>query len=148
MQIQAECGLSPWSHRDYMEELVRTDSILLKASVDAWPCSGFIVGRRVPGAKEGSDAEIYNIGVLPEARRNGVGTALMNEFFSICRRDRVENIWLDVRSSNKNARAFYRRYGFSDANIRPLFYRDPDEDAVVMRLAVAENFLLQERNIA
>ncbi len=134
MEIQAEVGLSHWTHRDYTDELVRTDSLMVKAVDETGECIGFLVGRRIPGEKDQNEFEIYNIGVSLEHQRKGIGSALMEEVLATCKRDRLKAIWLDVRASNENARAFYKRIGFVNATVRRNFYRDPVEDGIVMKL--------------
>jgi ribosomal-protein-alanine N-acetyltransferase len=132
----AEAGrLSPWSHRDYMDELARTDSLMLTA-VTGDGLAGFIVARRVPASGDdgGRDLEIYNIGVVPELYRKGIGGALMNEIIAISRRDRIRSIWLEVRASNERAIRFYEYFGFQIIASRRSFYRDPTEDGLTMKL--------------
>lgn len=149
IEIEIECGLSRWSHADYVDELARTDSVMLTASVSDNSCSGFLVGRFIPGTSaDNNDAEIYNIGVRRSLQGTGIGSRLLNKFFSICSCDQIENIWLDVRESNERAIAFYRSFGFSQTAVRRAFYRDPVEDGIVMTVRVNEHFLSQNRNIA
>lgn len=135
MEIQAEVGLSHWSHRDYTEELVRTDSLMVKAVNDSSECVGFLVGRRVPGEKDENEFEIYNIGVSLDHQRKRIGSALIEEVLAVCKRDRIAAIWLDVRASNEIAKTFYQTFGFVNAATRRNFYRDPVEDGIVMKLA-------------
>jgi ribosomal-protein-alanine acetyltransferase len=149
IEIEIECGLSRWSHTDYVDELARPDSVMLTASVSDHDCAGFLVGRFIPGTSaDANDAEIYNIGVRLGLQGFGIGSRLMNEFFSICSRDHIENIWLDVRQSNERAIVFYRSFGFTQTAVRRAFYRDPTEDGIIMSVHVNEHFLLQNRNIA
>lgn len=149
IEIEIECGLSRWSHTDYVDELARPDSVMLTASVADRDCAGFLVGRFIPGTSaDANDAEIYNIGVRPALQGFGIGSRLMNELFSICSRDRIENIWLDVRESNERAIAFYKSFGFTQTAVRRAFYRDPVEDGIIMTVRIKEHFLLQNRNIA
>lgn len=149
IEIEIECGLSRWSHTDYVDELARPDSVMLTASVSDHDCAGFLVGRFIPGVSaEANDAEIYNIGVRLSLQGFGIGSRLMNELFSICSRDRIENIWLDVRQSNKRAIAFYKSFGFTQTAVRRVFYRDPVEDGIIMTVRINEHFLSQNRNIA
>jgi ribosomal-protein-alanine acetyltransferase len=149
IEIEIECGLSRWSHMDYVDELARSDSVMLTASVSEHDCAGFLVGRFIPGkTANANDAEIYNIGVRLSLHGLGIGSRLMNEFFSICSRDGIENIWLDVRQSNEQAITFYRSFGFTETAVRKGFYRAPAEDGIVMTVRLDEHFLLQKRNIA
>ena len=149
IEIEIECGLSRWSHTDYVDELARPDSVMLTASVADHDCAGFLVGRIVPGTSDDvNDAEIYNIGVRLAIHGRGIGSRLMHEFFSICGRDRVQNVWLDVRRSNGRAIEFYTSFGFMETAVRKGFYRSPSEDGIVMTVRLDEHFLLQKRNIA
>lgn len=72
-----------------------------------------------------STGHIISIAVHPHHRRKGVGTKLIKETLKKTRRARVE-----VRASNKVAQAFYRKLGFVETGIIPLYYGD--EDALVM----------------
>lgn len=137
--IWRACGLSQWPHRDIELETGRNESIFLAAHASGRESiAGFILGRRVPSAdnETGADAEIYNIGVHPESRRLRVGSALINSFIDRCRQASVIRIWLEVRESNVTAQKFYRKHGFAVAGTRKSFYRDPVEDALVMRFSV------------
>ena len=134
--LAEECGLSPWTPRDYREEAKRTDSILMRLTDDSGNLAGFLVGRRVPGnsADGRLDAEIYNIGIRRSMQRNGAGSVLLREFLKRCSEHEVVNVWLDVRTSNAGAIAFYRSFGFEEFTIRNSFYTDPVEDGMVMKL--------------
>lgn len=130
-------GLSRWTLNDYREELLRDDSQML-AAADQRELAGFIIGRLVPSSSvtTGLDAEIYNIGVSRSLQRSGVGSRLLHEFISRCRKKHVFAVWLEVRALNSGALIFYKRHGFEEFTIRPCFYRDPADDAIVMRLTL------------
>lgn len=133
--LAGDLGLSPWSFRDYMAEIKRADSEMTVALADS-RLTGFIVGRRIPGTRDNGrpDAEIYNIGVDREFQRTGVGTLLVSHFIENCGRSGVEDVWLEVRASNTAARRFYKKFSFQEFSLRPRFYRNPVDDAVVMYL--------------
>lgn len=128
-------GLSPWTAQNYVDEIKNPNSILLRLESDENICHGFIVGRLVPAVDNETDidAEIYNIAVHPLARKRGIGGQLFAEFLSICSKQNVRYIWLEVRESNANAIDFYKNRGFSPVSKRRSFYRDPVEDAILMR---------------
>jgi len=138
LQIAEECNLSPWSSDDYIDEAKRTDSTMLCLESAAGETAGFLVGRRVLSANSlrEYDAEIYNIGVKTLFQKQGCGGMLLNRFLEICKKDMVQNVWLDVRVSNKNAIRFYKSFGFVEYTVRPGFYGDPAEDGIVMRLTI------------
>ena len=129
-RIEVACGLSPWTIEDYRAEQQRLDSVILKARTLNGTIVGFILGR-VPSHGE---ADIYNIGVDPEIRREGIGGLLLDEFCSICRTRGVSAVWLEVRTTNRAAISFYRARGFVERGVRPGFYSNPTEDAELMCL--------------
>lgn len=138
LQISDQCRLSHWSHQDYLDEARRSDSIMLSAESGNSSIAGFLVSRFVPStiSDEGFDAEVYNIGVRPELQKSGCGTLLFERFLEKCRAASIETVWLDVRSLNENAIAFYKGFGFSVFCVRRGFYGDPPEDGIVMSLSL------------
>ena len=84
---------------------------------------GFMVTREVMG-----EIEILNLATAPEARRTGVGTALLRSLHA-------DDVFLEVRESNIPARKLYERLGFTLVGKREEYYDDPVETALVMRLS-------------
>ncbi len=127
-------NLAPWSADDLLNELTRPDSLFLKATRDSL-ITGFIIGRIIPSVrvKDGLDAEIYNLAVVPVEERRGVGSMLMQSFFEECQNRFVLSVWLEVRSGNSTAIGFYSKHNFEPVTVRKSFYRDPIEDAIIMR---------------
>lgn len=82
-------------------------------------------------------AMLENVGVAPTGRRGGVGRALCEEVILRCRREGATEISLEVRTQSLGAIALYRSLGFVAAGIRPAYYADPADDAVVMRMDLA-----------
>lgn len=78
------------------------------------------------------EGEIARIAVDEKMRRQGVGRGLLDYTCEICVRNQIEHLLLDVRESNKSARAFYKQYGFVEDGIRKNFYESPKENAVLM----------------
>lgn len=138
VQIAQESGLSSWSENDYLDEISRDDSIMLRLETGTGETIGFLVGRRVISSNTENlfDAEIYNVAVKQGFRGNGGGTALLQKFLDHSRRSSVQNVWLDVRRSNEVAIRFYEKNGFSLYSIRKNFYSRPSEDGMVMRLGL------------
>lgn len=132
LDISEECELSPWSKQDYLDEVERESSVFLIAKEASGEQVGFLTGR----LNLSSEAEIYNIGVRSEYRKRGIGTGLLQAFLSVCTENKVQSVFLDVRASNDGAVGFYLRNGFETIATRKHFYRDPPEDAFVMKLAL------------
>ncbi len=87
--------------------------------------AGFVAAHRTAPA----EAEILNLAVAPELRRRGVATHLMQDCFARL----PGTFFLEVRASNQAARSLYLRLGFTPVGVRPRYYDNPVEDAVVMR---------------
>ena len=95
--------------------------------------AGYLIGREVAGT-----GEVLNLAVAPEFRRRGIGGALLEAGLAALRRRRVEEVFLEVRESNRSAQALYSRYGFRPVGQRAAYYRNPKEDALVLRLELAQ----------
>ena len=131
-KIEIACELSPWTVTGYESELLRPDSAAFIAAKANRELVGFIIGR-IPQASGGA-AEIYNIGILPNFRRQGIGKVLLTEFVDTCLGVGVPEVWLEARISNHEAIKFYQLNGFETNGTRPNFYQNPREDAQLMTL--------------
>ncbi len=79
------------------------------------------------------EAELETIAVAAEGQRQGVGAGLMRALMEELKAERVTELLLEVRASNKSALGFYRALGFLETGRRVGYYADPEEDAVLMR---------------
>jgi ribosomal-protein-alanine N-acetyltransferase len=75
---------------------------------------------------------VLNVGVRPDHWRQGIGRKMMLEVFA--RAQDLPNLGftLEVRVSNTGAIALYRQLGFTDHGVRPGYYSDNHEDALIM----------------
>jgi ribosomal-protein-alanine N-acetyltransferase len=78
-------------------------------------------------------AQIVTVGVLPQARRQGIGRLLVRELVAEARRRDAEEVLLEVRVDNDAAKKLYESEGFSEIGRRPGYYDHGRVDAVVMR---------------
>jgi [ribosomal protein S18]-alanine N-acetyltransferase len=96
----------------------------------------FLVARRVD-----VDWELENIVVAATVRRRGLGRLLLRHFISHAQAAAGNSIFLEVRRSNRTARAFYQTSGFVETGSRKNYYPSNDfmtaEDAVLYRLSIA-----------
>ena len=88
------------------------------------------------------EAQILNLSVIPECRRQGLGRELLRRFIDDARRLGAEQVFLEVRMSNEAAIALYRAEAFTDVARRSEYYPPAvpggaREDALIMRLAPA-----------
>jgi len=78
------------------------------------------------------DAHVTSVAVDPNHHRMGLGTLLMNELISLSAQRVSGAITLEVRVTNASAIALYERLGFESAGVRPKYYADTKEDALIM----------------
>lgn len=78
-------------------------------------------------------AELANIAVHPEARRQRIGSRLLERVLESMAGRGIREVFLEVRRSNEVAASMYRRRGFVDAGVRQSYYELPKEDALVLR---------------
>ena len=83
-------------------------------------------------------AELETIAVAPESQRRGIGRQILTALMDELKAAGVHEFLLEVRSSNLPAIALYRALGFVPCGLRPGYYLDPVEDAVLMRLPLTE----------
>lgn len=96
------------------------------------PVLGYVVALLV--ADEG---EIADIAVQATARRRGIARSLLDRVVTDAARSRVRALYLEVRESNSAALALYRASSFQEVGRRPGYYRQPVEDALVLRRVLA-----------
>jgi ribosomal-protein-alanine N-acetyltransferase len=79
-------------------------------------------------------AELESVVVASSARRIGLGRALCQAVLAWCHSGGATEVILEVRAASTGAIALYASLGFTQTARRPGYYRNPDDDAVVMRL--------------
>lgn len=91
------------------------------------------------------EAHITTFAVEPEWRRRGVGGRLMVELMRLARELGARVATLEVRLSNRAARALYGRFGFRPVGVRPRYYSDNNEDALIMTTEPLASAQMEER---
>ena len=82
------------------------------------------------------EAHITTFAVLPEWRRRGIGGRLMVALMDVALHLNARVMTLEVRLSNRPARDLYARFGFRPVGVRPRYYSDNAEDALIMTTEV------------
>ena len=95
---------------------------------------GYAVGMVLPSGQGEVAAELESVAVAHAARRAGIGRALCAAVLDWSRGQGAESIALEVRASSTAAIALYGDLGFITAGRRPRYYREPEDDALLMRL--------------
>ena len=81
-------------------------------------------------------AQLDSMAVHPTRRRGGLGATLFREIVAWAARNRARHFSLEVRASNTPALALYRRFGMHVEGRRPRYYADPEEDALLLGMAI------------
>lgn len=79
------------------------------------------------------EADLNSIAVRVDFRRKGIGDAIMLAMTEMLSANGVATINLEVRVSNMPAIKLYKKYGFKECGVRPGYYLDNGEDALIMK---------------
>ena len=80
------------------------------------------------------EAHIMNVAVAPAYRERGIGKALMQQVIKLAAQHGADRMTLEVRRSNIPARKLYSSFGFTEGGVRPGYYTDNGEDALLLWL--------------
>jgi len=125
--IEQQTSGRPWSRELFASELKQASS----RSVVAVRPDAAVVGFGCL-MSTGFEAHITNIAVDPSCRRQGIATLLMLRLVAIAQDWGLDDVTLEVRASNDAARALYERFGFVQDGVRPRYYAESGEDALIM----------------
>ena len=130
-EIHARAFEEGWSAAEIAKLL---ESPAVFAMISAAPeRRGFVMAWAAAG-----DAELITVAVVPEARRKGIGAALVEAAGAFARARGAATIHLEVAEDNAPARALYARLGYEEVGRRRGYYARPEgfADAIVMRLTL------------
>ena len=126
-ELEKTCFSDPWPQRVLLNELSNELSLWLTAK-DGDTVLGYVGSQSVL-----DEADMMNLAVRPDARRQGIARALI---LALCRQlheKNVASLTLEVRASNAPAIALYTSLGFEQVGRRPNYYFHPKEDACILR---------------
>lgn len=115
-----------WSYRD-IQDLICTEGAMCFTAIDNGKVIAYVIGRLI--APEG---EIYRIAVTPEKRQRGIGYRLLDYAVKTSKGQGLERLFLEVRSHNTPAINLYTAYGFKKIGMRKNYYKNPQDDAIIM----------------
>ena len=126
-QLEKLCFADPWSEKSIASELTNPLTYWLVA-VEGDTVAGYIGSQSVMG-----ESDMMNVAVAPEYRRRGMGEALVLALAQGLKEQGNESLALEVRASNVPAIALYEKLGFAQVGRRPGYYRNPREDALILK---------------
>ena len=116
----------PWTKKDITSCLSTEGAMCYTAEEGGEPVA-YVLGRVIP-----PEGEIYRVAVLPEYRKRGIAYRLLDYAVKTERGRGLEILFLEVRSRNTPALSLYRAYGFREMGVRKRYYKNPEDDAIIM----------------
>ena len=131
-ELEKMCFRDPWSANSIASELHNPLSDWFVAVDNGMVC-GYVGSQSVLDG-----ADMMNIAVHPDYRKQGIGCALIERLIAALKEKNVISLCLEVRVSNESAISLYSKMGFAVVGKRPGYYRNPREDAYIMRKEFAK----------
>jgi ribosomal-protein-alanine N-acetyltransferase len=128
--LQESPEAAAWS-RESLLQLASDGAVAWVAELNT-VVTGFLIGRIAA-----DEFEILNMAVSGAHRRHGIASKLLESALEFSRIAGITRVYLEVRASNGLAIALYTRHGFSECGRRARYYRDPDEDAILLSFCLA-----------
>lgn len=125
--LEKTCFSDPWSENSIASELKNPLSLWLVALADS-KVVGYVGSQSVIG-----ESDMMNVAVDPNYRRMGIAYRLIEALIAALAEKDNHSLALEVRASNTPAIALYGKMGFTEVGRRRNYYRNPREDALILR---------------
>lgn len=126
-ELEKLCFSDPWSEKSVASELENELAHWLVA-VEGDRVAGYVGSQTVCG-----ETDMMNVAVHPDFRRQGIAEALVKGLVANLKEMGSRCLTLEVRASNIPAQKLYEKLGFAQVGKRPKYYRNPKEDALILR---------------
>jgi ribosomal-protein-alanine N-acetyltransferase len=126
-ELEKICFSDPWSENSVASELKNPLSCWLVAEEDG-KVAGYVGSQTVI-----DESDMMNVAIHPDHRRKGIAEALVVELVEALKKRESHCLTLEVRASNEPAKALYEKLGFTQVGLRKNYYRNPKEDALILR---------------
>jgi len=126
-ELEKLCFSDPWSEKSITSELHNVLSYWLVA-LDGDTVAGYVGSQSVLG-----ESDMMNVAVHPDYRRQGIAEGLVTGLVQALKERGNYCLTLEVRASNAPAIALYGKLDFAEVGRRPNYYRNPKEDALILR---------------
>lgn len=134
--LEEACFSTPWTRK------------MIEAELTGNPFAHFLIARQEGGAGTSAgpvlgylcywivfeEVRLMNLAVMESMRHRGIAKSLVTTALKTGLAQSAHRAVLEVRTSNRAARALYEGFGFRQMAVRPKYYNNPLEDAVLMEL--------------
>ena len=126
-QLETLCFADPWSENSVASELKNPLAFWLVA-MEGDTLAGYVGSQSVMG-----ESDMMNVAVHPDFRRQGIARRLIEDLVAALKEQNCHSLTLEVRASNAPAIALYEAMNFHEVGRRRNYYRNPKEDALILR---------------
>ena len=126
-ELEKICFSDPWSEKSVASELSNPLSLWLVAEEEG-RVAAYIGSQTVM-----DETDMMNVAVHPDFRRRGLGEQLVMQLVARLKENGSHCLLLEVRASNAPAIGLYEKLGFAQIGRRKNYYRNPREDALILR---------------
>ena len=136
LSIEEQNSAYPWSQGQFTTSIENSNNICYCLSLND-KTIGYLIAMLALDS-----ADILNIGIEPDFKRQGHGTALLNHLIEELKKRSIGEILLEVRAGNKPAIQFYKKQGFKEISVRKNYYtknsknQSQREDGIIMSIQI------------
>jgi ribosomal-protein-alanine N-acetyltransferase len=137
----------PWPESAYRHDLMNNPNAILWVAERLSQENGSNVVGMVDVWLILEEAHIATLAVHPDYRGNGIAASLLQKVLFKAYELGARRAMLEVRASNQAAQSLYKGFGFEIVTRRRRYYRDNNEDALLMNLDDLEDLIIRQENI-
>ena len=137
LSIEEQNSDDPWSQDQFTTSVENSNNLCYYLSLDN-KTIGYLIALLA-----GNTADILNIGIDSDFKRQGYGTGLLNHLIEELKKKDIGEILLEVRAGNKSAIQFYKKQGFKEISVRKNYYTKNSknqlhrEDGIIMSIKIS-----------
>ena len=137
LEVEESCFAIAWTREDFVREMTQNKLAVYFVAKDGERIVGYAGMWHVV-----TEGQITNVAVMDEYRNRKVGSALMEALIKTAEEREMIGITLEVKISNYPAQKLYSKYGFKPEGFRKNYYKDTNEDAIVMWKLSCPDFMM------
>ena len=138
LEIERLSHRSPWPRQVFIEELSRDWAHLIVLKERRAGAAGMVAVGFCNFWVVRDEVHVLNVATHPDERRKGHASRVLEHVIEFASRHACRYLTLEVRRGNQGAIKLYRQFGFRPVGIRPNYYVEDGEDAIVMLLELTQ----------